>query len=844
MADKKIKENSNLRLVKDLLKADDYEKAFELVETMRNEKTLKARELFELAEMLDAGGKTERALDIYGDLMKLEPNSKKVLQAVRKLFKKGPNRQEEMAFYESILSVLTNAGMRLEVLTMLKDFYIDEENMEKTRETLELSYSLDQGNKKTVGELSTLYLQADRTDEKALEIYEKALKNEPAREELVKELVKTYRILGKNRWRNLDICISYFHKCPEDEENIKYLARTFMEKDEHLDNAIEKIYEISIDKGFLDKGELMFHLGHYNEKNRKPEKALTFFEEAHKEGYSAPEHYPLFRAAALCNQLNNKEKALEYFKKHHELFPDDEQAKTELRTLLLSIEEKDKFSSDEIGLAQKLLLEKPSLKELLQIGNTLFSTCSDYSGALLCFEEVLKLAPKNSEALKRKRDLLIKMGRYEEAIVVIQKILKLKLKKDDELGCLLDLAHIYGFQQGDLKSAEMYLDKIFSMESSHYMAHLEKIGLYEMAGDKAHYYKSLMEAWDAFFNREELINRLRNYYELEKNETPRNLMEEMLVILGKSSQKSHFAPAALLGLGFDDCIHEREKKGKEKIDSYRETLKIVVEDSNRDQKVDDIRAKSEEFPLSADIDWLKALESVTEFLKLGETKLYKYEGNEIFRIKAINDGSRNLLIVNMQQAELLAPAIKTCLITQALASLKLEHGRYQRSINRIKILINEYIEKVIAFIEPTMKGSDDFLKAPLFFMIRLLKREKLRKSLLEKILTNIDSLKQYPGLTDVLRKIFNLLLFQESSVSDFLEGSLFSLDRMAYRISGDLGSATQAIIYSESTQKTPEYGAQKIEDSLNNPAIKSRIKELWKFALETELKKQAVKASC
>jgi len=276
-------------------------------------------------------------------------------------------------------------------------------------------------------------------------------------------------------------------------------------------------------------------------------------------------------------------------------------------------------------------------------------------------------------------------------------------------------------------------------------------------------------------------------------------------------------------------------KGKEKIDSYRETLKIEIDSDIIDPKLLDILSKSEEFPILQN-SWGKAMNACVDFLGAEDVKTYRYEGSEPFRIRAFQDEGSNIVILNLPQADFLMQAIQTCLLAHTLSSLKLDHIRYQKYIRKIKILINEYIEKVIAFIEPTMKSSDDFLKAPLFFMIRLLKREKLRRSLLEKILTNIDSLRQYPGLTDVLRKIFNLLLFQESSVSDFTEGSQYSLDRMAYRICQDLGAATQAIIYSETPAlKNTELAPQKIEESLHNPVIKSRVKELWKFALFTEL---------
>jgi len=309
----------------------------------------------------------------------------------------------------------------------------------------------------------------------------------------------------------------------------------------------------------------------------------------------------------------------------------------------------------------------------------------------------------------------------------------------------------------------------------------------------------------------------------------------MLVITGKNSKKSGFTHTGLKTLGFNACIHERELKGKEKIDSYRETLKIEIDGDSIDPRLLDVLSKSEEMAL-LDSPWDKAMKSCNEFLGSKDVILHRYEGNEAFRIRAFQDEGVNRILLNPAQVDFLSEPIKTSLLAHALASLKLDHIRYHKYIRKIKILINVNIDKVVAFIEPTMKSSDDFLKAPLFFMIGLLKREKLRRSLLEKILTNIDSLRQYPGLTDVLKKIFNLLNFQEISVSDFAEGSQYSLDRIAYRICLDLGAATQAIIYGETPAlKSADLSSQKIAESLHNPVIRNRVKELWKFALTAEL---------
>jgi tetratricopeptide (TPR) repeat protein len=831
-----------LHAAKHLVHEENYAEARAELEKVNALSELGLRELYQLALLLSECSSWDRAGRVYEEIALRESSPKKALARLGEVFLKMKDVHREIDFYERFLKEkdLREKGVKAQILSRLKELYEiyegDEANT-RLQEIVESLYRHDTNNKELIYDLCTLYLEAGRNDEKALALYEKAFRITPERPELLTRLTSLYRAQGKNRWRHLDICLESFRKNPEDLENLKYLASVFMEKDETIDDAIEDVYRLALEKQLFPRGALLFHLGLFHEKHRRSAEAREHYEKSAGEGFGEPGHYPLQRLGLIYLEAKETEKAKSSLTAQWENYPDDELTSMELRKMLFSPSMRDQLQCSDFKTAKKLVNLKPLFKDYIFLGYGLLEKCREFQLALECFQGALTLEPSSIEALKGIKECFAGLGNFAESAQTVDIILKRKLRKDDEIQYNLELASMYSKNLKNPEQALASLDRILAIDPANYKAHKEKIALCESIQDKGKYHECLMAAWSIYFSDAELLERLREYYESSKKEGALTVIDEMLLFIGKGqAREASKEPEGIKKVSLDDLIHEKERKGKDKLQFYLDALKIATDEGVPDKFYSEIRSDVKDFGIADKKGWMETIAKCAKLM--GETPLVfcSYEGTRCFWIKAFNEGSRSIIVVKPGRLENISPELRNCLIAQGIAHLKLEHPRHYKQIQRINHTINEYVDKAIGFLSSSMRGYSDFLKAPLIFLLRSLKQEKMRKTILEKLLRNVEGLMSFPGLSDVLTKVLNLVLFQESSAADFIRGGLYSVDRIAYATTGDLQAATLAILCDEIPEEGDlEARPAKRKELAHNERVKDRVAELWKFAIECEV---------
>jgi hypothetical protein len=832
-----------LHRAKHLVHEKKFNEAQSLLEECKDFAEPGLRDLNQLGQLLYECSAWEEAFKVFEEIALRDSSPKRALARLEEIFLNIKDVHREIDFYERFLKQkdLRGKGFNSQILSRLKELYEiyegDEANI-RLQEIVETLYKNDSHNKELIYDLCTLYIEAGRKDEKSLALYEKAYRITPERPELLAHLTSIYRALGKSRWRHLDICIESFKRNAGDRENIKYLASVFMDKDETIDDSIESVYKASLDEELFPRGILYYHLGLFYEKHRKEMKALEYYEKSAGEDFGEPGHYPLQRLGLMHLERKNFDKAKSFFTTQWEKYPDDEFTRVELRKILFSPQLRDHLRSEELKAAKKLANIKPLYRDYIFLGYGLLEKCKEFQLALECFQGALTLEPSSIEALRGIKECFTSLGNHAESAQTIDIILKQKLKKDDIIQYLLELAAIYGKNLKDSEKALSSLDRVLAIDAANYKAHKEKIALYESIKDEGKYHDCVLTAWTIYFSDLELIERLREYYESSKKESALTVIDEMLIFIGKGQEgKTAKEPEGIKKLSIDDLIHEKERKGREKLKFYLDTLKVKIDDGEIDSFYGEIKAELKDFGIADKKGWIEIVDKCARLI--GETPLVfcSYEGAKCFWLKAFYEGSRSILVVKPGRIENISPELRNCLISQGIAHVKLQHPQYQKQIQRINAIINDYVDKAIGFLSTSMRGYSDFLKAPLIFLIRQLKQERLRKTILEKLLKNVDGMINFPGLSDMLTKVLNLVLFQESSAADFIRGGLYSVDRIAYAATRDLQAATLAIIGDEMPEEGDlEARPAKRKELAHNEKVKDRVAELWRFALECEVK--------
>ncbi|MHC9539687.1 MAG: tetratricopeptide repeat protein [Vulcanimicrobiota bacterium] len=830
--------------IKDLTQKKKFTEAIKILESLRESGAMKLKDRVVLGELYAEVSDWSSAENVMKEVLKEDPECRKAYAVLEKLDEHITDKERNINFFQELVShqSLRDKSIKTKILLKLLNLYREKDDRKALLPVKEALYNLEPGNRSYQISLCEEYMLHMERDEKALEVYEKTYRQNPKNSILRKHLCAAYRELQKDRWRNLDICLQHFAEEPNDLENVRYLATAFMKKDEYIDEKIEVIYTLCLQKGFLDSGSLLFHRGLYFEKRKELSKAIENYEESFKDGYGEKDHYPLQRLAFLYEAQREREKAREYYLKQFELYPEDEITRFELQRILLAHDVLTSLDCEELVTASELLTSRTSSKACLAVANRLIDTCRDYKTALHCFDMALSRDPSNINALEGKKTCLVNLRRFEEAAETLEKKTSLKLLEDNAVQSLIELAGLYRDSLNSFEKAESALTKALSIDSKNYQCHYMRIQLYKASGDDQKFHESLRESWRIFPVDEKILRDLRDYYGKKKHSGALYVIDEILFLTGRGAKPPRYG-VEVPGKA-EEYMDERDKKGHEKIRFYLNTLdslKIKTCEIKSDSELESIRAQLKELAPDDEALLKKLVDLSSPLLGVQDIRLYACEGDEApFKVRTMADVDEKLLIIAPPFFKMLPEDIELALVAQALAHHRFEHTKLYRSIRILNAVIIEYIDRLVRYVETSLKGSSDYLRAPLLFLVSQLKQEKMRKKIFEKILTHIESFIHHPLLVDLIKDTSSLVLFQEGSVNEFEKGAAYSSDNVAYGITKDLSAATAAALYDGAEDlRDTELTAEKRMELITSSLIRERVTHLWGFALDCALKEKA-----
>jgi len=830
--------------IKDLTQKKKFTEAIEILESLRGSGSMKLKERVVLGELYAEIGDWSSAESVMKEVLLEDPECRKAYTLLEKAGEHNVDTEKDASFYQELISKkgLTDKSIRARILSKLLIIYREKEDRKALLYVKEALHDIEPGNRSYLNSLCEEYMLHMQRDEKALDVYEKTYRLNPKNSILRKHICAAYRELQKDRWRNLDVCLLHFTEEPNDLDNTRYLATSFMKKDEYIDEKIEVVYGHCLENALLDRGSLLYHRGLYFEKRKKMNEAIENYDESFRDGFGEKEHYPLQRLAFLYETQREAEKAREYFLKQYELYPDDEVTRFELQRILLAYDALMTLDCGELITASTLLSAKTSLKSCLAVAHRLIDSCNDHQTALHCFDVALSHDPSNIEALEGRKTCLVNLRRFGDAAVTLEKKVTFKLPRDEAVRSLMELAGLYRDSLKNFEKAESALIKALSFGSKNFDCYYQKIQLYQTSGDDQKLHESLREAWKVFPVDERILRELREYYEKNKQQAALYVVDEILFLTGKGAKpprKGVEVPGKV-----EDYIDERDKKGHEKIRFYLSTidsLKIKPGEVKGDIELDRLKALLK--ALSTDDEALlkNLIQRCSPLLVVQDLKLYACEGDSaLFKARALADDHEKLLLINPSFFKKLPEETELALVAQALAHHRFEHTELYHSIRILNSVIVEYIDRLVRYVETSVKGSSDYLRAPLLFLVAQLKQEKMRKKVFETILTHIESFVHHPLLVDLIKDTSNMVLFQEGSVNDFEEGAAYSSDNVAYGVTKDLSATTTAVIYdsAEDLRETDLTAEKRMELMASSP-IRERVTHLWNFALNCALKEKA-----
>jgi len=830
--------------IKDLTQKKKYKEAIEILEALRESGSMKIRDRVVLGELYAEISDWGSAENVIKEVLKEDPECRKAYAVLEKVGEYFTDKEKDMAFYQELISnqSLTDRSIKTRILLKLLKLYREKDDRKALLSVKEALYDLEPGNRNYQSSLCEEYMLHMQRNEKSVEVYERIYRQNPKNSILRKHLCAAYRELQKDRWRNLDICLLHFAEEPDDLDNVRYLATAFMKKDEYIDEKIEVIYTCCLKKGLLDSGRLLFHRGLYYEKRKEFSKAIENYEESFKEGYGEKEHYPLQRLAFLYEAQRESGKAKEYFLKQFEMYPEDETTRFELQRMLLAYDALISLDCEELVTASELLTARTSSKTCLSVAHRLMDTCRDYETALSCFDVALSREPSHINALEGKKACLVNLKRFEEAAETLEKKTSLKLGRDEMVHSLTELAELYRSSPDNFEKAESVLNKALSFDPENYQCHCIKLQLYKTSGDDKKLQESLLGSWRIFPDDEKILRELRDYFGRKKHSGALYVIDEILFFTGRGTRPTGDG-AGVPGRA-EQYMDDRDKKGHEKIRFYLNTLdslKIKTCEIRSDSELESIKAQLKELTPEDEALLKKFTDVCTPLLGAQNIRLYACEGDEApFKVRTMADMDEKLLIIAPPFFKMLPEDIRLALVAQALAHHKFEHTELYRSIRILNAVIIDYIDRLVRYVETSLKGSSDYLRAPLLFLVAQLKQEKMRKRIFERILTHIESFIQHPLLVDLIKDTSNMVLFQEGSVNEFEMGAACSSDNAAYGITRDLSAATAAALYdcAEDLRDT-ELTAEKRMELMTSSIIRDRVTHLWNFAMDCALKEKA-----
>lgn len=221
---------------------------------------------------------------------------------------------------------------------------------------------------------------------------------------------------------------------------------------------------------------------------------------------------------------------------------------------------------------------------------------NNYDSAIKVFDELENSLGVNEEISMQKQMLYMEMGKVDEAILEVQKMIELNPEEYRYLGILAELYD----KKGDREKAMETYEKLAEIDPENGMLHLSLSEFYRNAGENAQAFESLQRAFGSSdLEIDSKINVLLNYYtETEENT---DLLSEAYVLcdLLIENHPDNAKSFSIYGdyLYRDERIKEAREQFKKaaKIDKSRFVIwnQILVLDSQLDD-YEDMIATSEE----------------------------------------------------------------------------------------------------------------------------------------------------------------------------------------------------------------------------------------------------------
>jgi len=220
--------------------------------------------------------------------------------------------------------------------------------------------------------------------------------------------------------------------------------------------------------GYALKGEGLYYLEKYEEAILLFSKALNIKEKS---------HYNLSMRAACYSMIEEYEKAYNDLIKALNIENKNNTYRIRLSMYALNLKKYDQV----IGITSKLIDENFENYNSFVLRGNAYEYLRKFEKAEIDYTKAIELDTINPHAIESKGQLLMKLEKYNEALILLEKLLKipnLKKYKFTEAYTYNNIGYIY-YKLDDLKSAQKYVEKSISLINSNSYAY-RNLGLIYM----------------------------------------------------------------------------------------------------------------------------------------------------------------------------------------------------------------------------------------------------------------------------------------------------------------------------------------------------------------------------
>ncbi|MGC2246819.1 MAG: tetratricopeptide repeat protein, partial [Terriglobales bacterium] len=459
------------RAAETALKSGDYAAAMDFAQRAAQSAPGDAKLWFLLGYAQRLAGKTQASVESYNHGLRINPSSLEGQSGLAQTFARMGRKDDALKL---LTHVVDSDPGRITDVQLLGEMLLQSGNFDDALKQLQRAEQMHADARSELL-LAITYerLNQDKQAEHYLDIAKHRSPNNP---EVVRALAGFYREMG-NYSAAIAALKSLPNKSPEVKAELAYTYQLAGKQDEAAKVYVEAAnaaprdvnLQLSAAQSELTAGDV--------------DTAVNYLDRADKLN---PNHYRLhaIRGEVANLEERNEDAAREYNAAIINL--PREPAEGPLYSIQLHLNlvqiydrlQNDGAAKSQLAIAQseidQLNLEGKSREDFLRLRSQIKLYAGDTSGALQDVHDALALNPKDPNALQLNGDLLVKIGRAEEALGIYKKVLT--LDPDNELA-LTSLGSV-SRQLGHDKEAEKYLLRLAATHPRYYASYLALGDLY------------------------------------------------------------------------------------------------------------------------------------------------------------------------------------------------------------------------------------------------------------------------------------------------------------------------------------------------------------------------------